>query len=133
MYRTAEIEVKRMKSAMSRTKIATDIQYSHAPLYGRLYSRIETMPVPMVMANHLLYEVRSNAQNVHYTEETYDGVKLRTILRNLGIQTFDGFSESLSASWRVLEGAMSTRIPGNQGSLLDLLLITTFEEELINM
>lgn len=35
-------------------KIMTEIQYSQTPLYGRLCSKIDTMPVPIVTENHLV-------------------------------------------------------------------------------
>jgi hypothetical protein len=53
VYRTIEIIVNVMKSAMFKQKITTEIQYSQSPLNGRLWRRTETMPVPMVTANHL--------------------------------------------------------------------------------
>lgn len=44
-----------------KTKIPIESQCSHTSLYGRLWRRMETMPVPMVTENH-------------------EGVKFRTIL-----------------------------------------------------
>lgn len=34
-------------------KVTMDIQYSHCPLYGSVFNRIDTIPVPMFTENHL--------------------------------------------------------------------------------
>jgi hypothetical protein len=36
-----------------RAKMTTEIQYSHGALYGSVFKRIDTMPVPIVTENHL--------------------------------------------------------------------------------
>lgn len=51
MYRRVEINRNTQNRPMLRQKTMTDSQYSQSPLYGRLCSRIEVMPVPMVAAN----------------------------------------------------------------------------------
>lgn len=60
------LKIEMAKNKTNRTtltaKIATEIQYSHRALYGRLWSRIDTIPVPMLTLNH-------------------DGVKFNTIRR----------------------------------------------------
>lgn len=52
-YRTNEMIVKVMNKSTFRAKSTTDIQYNHRALYGRLWSRIETIPVPMITENQL--------------------------------------------------------------------------------
>jgi hypothetical protein len=42
-----------LKSKTLRAKTTTEIQYSQIPLYGRLWRRIDTIPVPIVTENHL--------------------------------------------------------------------------------
>jgi hypothetical protein len=48
------MRVKVTKRMTLSAKIMTESQYSQAPLKGRLCSRMETMPVPMVAENHLV-------------------------------------------------------------------------------
>ena len=62
-YLRIEMIVKRINKTVFNAKMTTEIQYNHIPLYGRLWSRIETMPVPIVMLNQ-------------------DGVKLSTTRRH---------------------------------------------------
>lgn len=87
MYRKAEIKQKRTNSTRSRTNMIIDNSYSHVPLYGSLKSRTAMMPVPIVMANH-------------------EGVKLRTILRNLDLKLTGGFSKLGRGGCWVTEGLM---------------------------
>lgn len=42
-----------LKRRTLSAKTITESQYSQIPLYGRLWRRIETMPVPIVTENHL--------------------------------------------------------------------------------
>lgn len=52
VYRNSEMVEKSRKSPTFRAKVATEIQYIQSALYGRLCSRMETMPVPMQTLNH---------------------------------------------------------------------------------
>jgi hypothetical protein len=70
MYRKAEIKVKSENNAMSRANITTDIQYSHAPLYGSLKSRIGITPVDRLTVNHLLQEIQLQSTSKILTELT---------------------------------------------------------------
>lgn len=53
VYRSAEITQKTAKRATFRTKKMTEIQYSQRALYGRVFNKTDTIPVPMLTENHL--------------------------------------------------------------------------------
>lgn len=53
IYRSIEMRVKVVNRRMFRQYTTTDSQYIHLALYGRLCSKMETMPVPIVTENHL--------------------------------------------------------------------------------
>ena len=82
-----------MKSSTLNTKITTDIQYSQFPLYGRVFSRIETIPVPMLAENHLLTGQYTSQDSGN--RRTNAGVKFRTTLRqphsSLDLEQLDGW------------------------------------------
>jgi hypothetical protein len=58
-------------------KMTTEIQYNHWALYGSVFKRIDTMPVPIVTENHLFVV---SFCFIWWVEATYEGVKLRMIL-----------------------------------------------------
>ena len=56
-----------MKIRTFKANMATEIQYSQTPLKGRLWIRIDTMPVPIVTLNQLLFGERSANHNENCT------------------------------------------------------------------
>jgi hypothetical protein len=53
VYLTTEIKKNVINKTIFKQKIMTEIQYSQSPLNGKLWRRIETIPVPIVTENHL--------------------------------------------------------------------------------
>ena len=87
VYRATEMNVKVMKSVTFKQKMTTEIQYSQSPLYGRLWRRVETMPVPMITENHLSNKFKHSTLILYWIEiyrsesmrsSAHDGVKFRT-------------------------------------------------------
>lgn len=75
-YLSIEIAVKVMNRTILRQNTAIEIQCIHLALNGRLCSKIDTMPVPIVTANQ-------------------DGLKLSTTLRQpCLLRSWHCFSES---------------------------------------
>lgn len=76
------------KRSIFKQNITTDIQYNHLPLYGKVLSRIEVIPVPILTENQLEHE--ELAKSTTYTRDTYAGVKFRTRWRQSPL-CFDRF------------------------------------------
>lgn len=52
-YRRTWMDRNTPKSSTFNAKKTIESQYSHLALYGSVFSRIETIPVPMFTENHL--------------------------------------------------------------------------------
>lgn len=116
-YRSRVIPVKTRKSEMFSTKKTTEIHRTHAALYGSSCRRTDTIPVPMLTANHLAIRLVSPSDFApRFVGDTHDGVKFLTILLHptLSLSSFSLVHGVGSDSCSVRVWALrSPSLPGN--------------------
>jgi hypothetical protein len=113
VYRATDMSEKIAKSKMLRLKKLKLMYCNHWALYGKLWRRMETMPVPMLTANHLVpkrhgqYSLHSSLQHVvvqmsTVTTEDGNNSRRRKVANDASPSPFLQLPRSLLA-WRLFQ------------------------------